>query len=109
VLGAFVTILAGTAAFASLGLLIAGALRAEATLAAANLIYLLLMAGGAVVLPVTSYGGAGAVVSALPSAALGTGLRTAFIDGAFPLVPVLVLAAWAAVGTVLTARTFSWE
>ena len=43
--------LLGTAAFASLGLLLAGALRAEATLAAANLIYLLLLAGGAVVLP----------------------------------------------------------
>jgi cytochrome c oxidase assembly protein subunit 15 len=37
------------------------------------------------------------------------GLRAALIDGAFPLVPVLVLAAWAAVGTVLTARTFRWE
>ncbi len=42
----------GTAAFASLGLFVAGVLRAEATLAAANLVYLLLMAGGAVVLPV---------------------------------------------------------
>ncbi len=109
VLGALVTALAGTAAFASLGLFIAGALRAEATLAAANLIYLLLMAGGAVVLPATSYGGAGVVVSALPSAALGTGMRTAFIDGAFPLGPVLVLAVWAAAGTLLTARTFTWE
>ena len=45
---------ARTAAFASLGLLIAGTLRAEATLAAANLVYLLLMAGGAVVIPSTS-------------------------------------------------------
>jgi ABC-2 type transport system permease protein len=109
VVGALVTALVGTAAFASLGLLIAGALRAEATLAAANLVYLLLMAGGAVVLPVSAYGGAGVALSALPSAALGTGMRTALIDGAFPLVPVLVLAVWAAVGTVLTARTFSWE
>src|SRR3954451_2515390 len=41
----------GTAAFASLGLFIAGVLRAEATLAVANLVYLLLMAGGAVVIP----------------------------------------------------------
>ena len=49
-------VLLGTAAFASLGLFIAGVLRAEATLAAANLVYLLLMAGGAVVLPTTSYG-----------------------------------------------------
>ena len=48
--------LLGTAAFASLGLFIAGVLRAEATLAAANLVYLLLMAGGAVVLPASSYG-----------------------------------------------------
>ena len=50
--------LLGTAAFASLGLFVAGALRAEATLAAANLIYLLLMAGGGVVLPLTAYGDA---------------------------------------------------
>ena len=109
VAGALVTALAGTAAFASLGLFIAGALRAEATLAAANLVYLLLMAGGAVVLPVSAYGGAGVVLAALPSAALGTGMRTALIDGGFPLLPVIVLAAWAAVGTVLTARTFTWE
>lgn len=107
--GALVTALAGTAAFASLGLLIAGALRAEATLAAANLVYLLLMAGGAVVLPVSSYGGAGVFLSALPSAALGTGMRTALVDGGFPLVPVLVLAGWAVIGTALTTRTFRWE
>ena len=37
----------GTAAFAALGLFVAGVLRAEATLALANLVYLLLMAGGA--------------------------------------------------------------
>ena len=43
-------------AFAALGLFVAGVLRAEATLAAANLIYLLLLAGGAVVLPTSSYG-----------------------------------------------------
>ncbi|MEZ5095341.1 MAG: ABC transporter permease [Nocardioides sp.] len=39
-------VVAGTAAFAALGLLVAGVLRAEATLAAANLIYLLLLSGG---------------------------------------------------------------
>ena len=50
------TVAYGTAAFAALGLLMAGTLRAEATLAAANLLYLLLLAGGAVVMPVTEYG-----------------------------------------------------
>ncbi len=55
-LGAALALVLGTAAFASLGLFIAGVLRAEATLAAANLVYLLLMAGGAVVLPSSAYG-----------------------------------------------------
>ena len=109
ILGALACALAGTAAFASLGLLVAGALRAEATLAAANLIYLLLLAGGAVVLPPSSYGGAGGALTLLPSGALGTGMRSALIDGAFPWANLLVLGAWLAVGTALTARTFKWE
>jgi ABC-2 type transport system permease protein len=107
--GAFCCAVLGTAAFASLGLLLAGALRAEATLAAANLIYLLLLVGGAVVLPARTYGSAGVVLSLLPSGALGSGMRTSLIDAGFPAGPLLVLSGWALVGTVLTARTFSWE
>lgn len=109
VLGAVLCLFVGTAAFASWGLLLAGVLRAEATLAAANLVYLLLLAGGAVVLPSHSYGGAGHVLALLPSGALGNGLRSAFLDGNLPILQVGVLAAWAAVGTALTARTFTWE
>jgi ABC-2 type transport system permease protein len=108
-LGLLGCILLGTAAFASLGLFLAGALRAEATLAAANLVYLLLLAGGAVVFPTTTYGSFGGVLAWLPSGALGNGMRTVFLDSAFPVLPLMVLAAWAAVGTVLTARTFKWE
>jgi len=107
--GAALVVLLGTAAFASWGLFLAGVLRAEATLAAANLVYLLLMAGGAVVVPSTSYGAAAPFVELLPSGALGDGLRVAFLDGAVPVVPLVVLAVWTAVGTALTARTFSWE
>ena len=107
--GVLATALLGTSAFASLGLFIAGALRAEATLAVANLVYLLLMAGGAVVFPADSYGSAGTLLGLLPSGALGAGMRTAFLDGGFPVVPLVVLAAWTAAGTALTARTFSWE
>jgi ABC-2 type transport system permease protein len=109
VLGVLACALLGTAAFASLGLFVAGALRAEATLAVANLVYLLLLAGGAVVFPTTSYGGSGGVLLALPSGALGQGMRAAFLDGSFPVVPLVVLAAWAVLGTTLTARTFTWE
>ena len=92
-----------------LGLFLAGVLRAEATLAAANLVYLLLMAGGAVVLPTSSYGAFGNVATWLPSGALGNGLRAAFLDGTLNLHAVAVLVVWAVVGAVLTARTFTWE
>jgi ABC-2 type transport system permease protein len=107
--GAVVTALTGTAAFAALGLLVAGMLRAEATLAVANLIYLLLMAGGAVVIPSSSYGAFGSVAAYLPSGALGDGMRTSLLDGAFPFGPVAVLVAWAVVAAGVTARTFRWE
>ena len=108
-IGFLLTVLAGTFAFASLGLFLAGLLRAEATLAAANLVYLLLLAGGAVVLPASSYGALGSFVQWLPSGALGEASRAALTDGLFPAVELVVLLAWGALGTVLTARTFSWE
>jgi ABC-2 type transport system permease protein len=109
VLGVALAILLGTAAFASLGLFVAGALRAEATLAAANLIYLLLMTGGGVVLPLTAYGDARPFLQWLPSAALGEAMRTGFIDGGVAWRDLGVLLIWAVFGTVLTARTFKWE
>ncbi len=109
VLAAVCFLLVGTATFASLGLLIAGTLRAEATLAAANLIYLLLMVGGAVVIPSASYGAVGPFLELLPSGALGAGMRAALIDGTLSVVPLALLAVWATVGTVLTSRTFTWE
>lgn len=47
----------GTAAFSGLGLLMAGTLRAEATLAAANLVFLLLLVGGGVIVPLDRFPG----------------------------------------------------
>jgi ABC-2 type transport system permease protein len=108
-LGALLALVVGTAAFASLGLFLAGVLRAEATLAAANLVYLLLLAGGAVVLPISAYGAFGDVVRWLPSGALGSAMRDALISGAIAWRDLGVLLAWAVLGTVLTARTFTWE
>ncbi|MDF1602359.1 ABC transporter permease [Nocardioides sp. YIM 152315] len=109
VLGVALAILLGTAAFASLGLFVAGVLRAEATLAVANLVYLLLMAGGGVVLPLSAYGAFGDVVRWLPSGALGEAMRTAFLDGGVAWRDLGVLIIWAVLGTALTARTFKWE
>jgi ABC-2 type transport system permease protein len=106
---AVLAVVLGTAAFAALGLFVAGVLRAEATLAAANLVYLLLLAGGAVVLPSSSYGALGHVTPFLPSGALGDAMRQALVDGLTAWRDLGVLLVWAGVGTVLTARTFTWE
>jgi ABC-2 type transport system permease protein len=100
----------GTAAFAGLALLMAGTLRAEATLAAANLVYVVLLVGGAVVLPLSSYPETMRdVVTPLPSGALAEGLRQALTGGGLGLDHVAVLAGWAAGAAYLTARTFRWE
>ena len=108
-IGFFLAFVLGTAAFVSLGLLLAGTLRAEATLAVANLVYLLLLAGGGVVLPSSSYGAFGELVRWLPSGALGDAIRLAFQEGAVDWAALGCLLAWAALGSLLTARTFKWE
>jgi ABC-2 type transport system permease protein len=109
VVGAVLAVVAGTAAFAALGLALAGSLRAEATLAAANLVYLLLLAGGAVVLPMSAYGDFGDVVRWLPSGALGNAMREALGDATVAWRELAVLAGWAVAGAGLTSRTFKWE
>jgi len=109
VLGAVATFVLGTFAFAALGLLVAGVLRAEATLAAANLIYLLLLAGGAVVIPATSYGSFGDVARYLPSGALGGSMRFALLDHGVDATGLLTLLGLGLLGTALTAKTFRWE
>jgi ABC-2 type transport system permease protein len=109
VLGAVATFVLGTFAFAALGLLVAGVLRAEATLAAANLIYLLLLAGGAVVIPASSYGSFGDVARYLPSGALGESMRFALLDHGVDATGLLTLLGWGLLGTALTAKTFRWE
>lgn len=101
----------GTAAFAACGVALAGVLRAEATLAVANGIYLLLLIGGGTVVPVERLPGPlAALATVLPSGALGEGLRSVLTDGAgFPWFNLAVLASWAAVGSLIAARTFRWD
>ena len=102
--------LLGCAAFATLGVALAGVLRAEATLAAANGIYLLLLLGGGVVIPLSVLPDPIAAVAAvLPSGALGEGLRLILLDGSMPTTSFIVLAAWTAVGAAIASRTFRWE
>ncbi len=100
----------GTAAFAGLGLFMAGVLRAEATLAGANLVYVLLLAAGAVIVPLAKYPSWWRpVASWLPSGALADGLRNATADGGVGPLPFVALAGWVVVGATLAVRTFRWE
>jgi ABC-2 type transport system permease protein len=104
-------VLLGTAAFSGFALLLAGTLRAEATLAAANLIYVVLLGVGGVVFPLTKFpDGARPALELLPTGALSTGLRDVLANGAaFPVKDAVTLAVWAVIGIALAARFFRWE
>ncbi|MFJ5021769.1 ABC transporter permease [Streptomyces goshikiensis] len=104
-------ILLGTAAFSGLGLLMAGTLKAEATLAAANLVFLLLLVGGGVIVPLDKFPAAvQSVLGLLPISALSDGLREVLQQGAsLPWGDVAVLAVWAVLGLGAAARFFRWE
>lgn len=108
---AVVLVAVATAAFSGLALLMAGTLRAEATLAGANLLYLLMLAAGGVMLPLDRYpAGVRGLLELLPLGALSEGLRTVLQhSGGFPWHDLLVLVAWAAAGLTAAARTFRWE
>ena len=104
-------ILLGTAAFSGLALLMAGTLRAETTLAAANLVYIVLLGVGGVVFPLTKFPApARPFLELLPTGALSTGLRDVLQHGAvFPAGNTITLAVWAIATIALATRTFRWE
>jgi ABC-2 type transport system permease protein len=100
----------GTAAFGSLGLLIAGTLRAEATLALANLVYVLLLVGGGLLVPLSRYPEAARhALELLPSGALGQGMRDTFAGNGPGAFSVVVLIMWSVCAGLLVSRTFKWE
>ncbi|MER6077762.1 ABC transporter permease [Streptomyces sp. NPDC001833] len=100
----------GTAAFSGLGLLMAGTLKAEATLAAANLVFLLLLVGGGVIVPLDKFGGAQHALGLLPISALSDGLRDVLQHGAgTPWGDLGILAVWAVVALAAAGRFFRWE
>lgn len=99
----------GSATFVAMGLLLAGTLRAEAVLAAANLVWVLLLAGGGVVLPPERLGPMAGLARALPSGALGDYLRAAWRDGRLDWAALGVLAAWGLVAAVAAGRWFRWD
>ena len=107
---AALALLLGVAAFTALALLLAGTLRAEAVLAVANLLLVVLAVVGGVVLPVADLPGWWASVAPwLPPGALGEALRGALVDGAFPAAHLGALAAWTLVLGAAVRRWFRWS
>ncbi len=108
---ALVALLLGTAAFGGIGLAMAGALRAEATLAAANGLYLAFLLLGGIILPLSALPTILATpASLLPAAALADVLRASLSPaGPVPLGSLVVLAVWAGGMPLLATWLFRWE
>ena len=107
-LPAFAAVVLAGAAFAGLALALAGRLRAEITLALANLVYVVLLVGGALVIPLDRYPAVlQPVIAVLPTAALGEALRAA-ATGTILGWPLAVLVIWCVGATLLARKVFRW-
>lgn len=101
----------GTLAFSALGLLLAGTLRPEATLALANGLFVLGTLLGGMLVPAASLPGLlGDVAALTPTAALADALRIGLgATTGDPSGPLLLLAAWGLGAALAAARWFRWE
>ena len=108
--GAVLSVLLGTAAFAGIGLTLAGRLRGEINLAAQNALYLVLLLLGGMVIPVAELPGfLRSVAGALPSGALSDVLHGLLGDSDIDVASWAVLGGWAVGAPVLAATLFRWD
>jgi ABC-2 type transport system permease protein len=100
----------GAAAFTALGLLVAGTVRPEATLAITNLLWILLGALGGIVIPAERLPApAQGIVHFLPSGALGEALRQAFLLGTVNIDAAIILLIWTVIAGAAAIRWFKWN
>jgi ABC-2 type transport system permease protein len=103
-------LLLGTIAFAGIGMLMAGTLRAEANLAAANALFLVLLFLGGMAYPLAKLpSGLEDFAKLLPAAALSETVRAVLTAQSFPVGELVVLIVWAIAAPLLAARYFRWE
>lgn len=109
-LGVVVAVVVGSATFSAIGLLIAGTLRAEATLVLANVLFLLALLLGGVLSPIEELPSVLKVVAlASPVGALAEALRSALAEGVGYVEHLAIAAAWGLAATALAIRTFRWD
>lgn len=105
-----VAVLLGTLAFAGVGLLLAGMLRAETMLAVANILFVASLVFGGVVLPISQLSAPlAAVAGALPAAALSEALRVALGGSGDAAGSLALLAGWGVASVGLAIATFRWD
>lgn len=103
-------IVLGTVAFAGIGLFFAGTLRAEANLAVANGLFLLLILLGGSIVPVENLPGMlEPLARVLPAAALTDAVQGALQGGPTLVGSLALLAVWAMLAPLAAALTFSWD
>lgn len=104
-------LLLGTAAFAGLGLLMAGALRAELTLALTNGLYVAFILVGGVAVPLDRLPAALEVAAKVtPAAQLAEAVRAVLAPGlALEAWALAGLAGWAVAAPLAAAAAFRWE
>jgi ABC transporter DrrB family efflux protein len=108
---AVVVVLLATCGFGGIGLLLAGVLRAEVNLAAANALWLLLLLTSGMLAPLSKLPGwLAGIAKALPAAALAEALhRSLGLGAAVPGWSWVALVCWAIGAPVAAALTFRWE
>jgi len=108
-LWAIPTVLIAGAALATWALVIASVFRAEAVLAIANALFLVLVIVGGASASVSSLP-LEALVALVPSAALGEALRSSLGEAVVPQWwMLLILFVWAVIGFLVARRRFSWQ
>ncbi len=107
-LGSVAAAVVATGCFGGLALLLAGRLRAEITLALANIVYVVGLAAGALILPVSRYPApVQPLLELLPTAALGEALRAGAV-GTVAWSPLLVLLIWTVAAALAAWKGFRW-
>ena len=101
----------GTVTYSALGLAMAGALRAEVTLACANGLFLLFLLLGGGILPLSHLPPTlEAIAQILPAAAFTQALQATMSSYApFPLNALVILVIWTVAILLVAMKTFKWE
>lgn len=108
---ALLAVLLGTACFAGLGMAMAGGLRAEATLGAANGLFLFFLLLGGLYVPIDHLPSwLIPLAQVLPAAVLVEVVRSALqADFALPWSAFWLLVAWAVAAPIVASRVFRWQ